>query len=545
MVSTVVELFDSWTAAEAPTVDVHRAPWPQLERLRTVVAPLREHVEASSLAADVVTGAYLARRMLTATPLAPTHPLIGLGELAEAIAAFTAERPGHSLTPLLAPVAAAVADLLTGPSPVAQACADVLCEYGETPVGTPEALLVVPRRAWVEPVRRWLAAEELTCVDVATPADLRSTPAGHVAVVVLGHPALAFSSAFRAPEVAAREYGWLLTAPPAGRVRLVLTADAPRVQGEALWLLPRGAHPPLRLTDAGPTRTLTGPVLEPGVAMEPVPHEWVAAPPAALRRTPAPLVAPEEGSTAVEVHLASGHAVFFHPEIGARPHQVVVDDDTGAVALTTTKVAELRRGAVLAVRVGAAAYEQVLGRADAWLRTRRGWTRERIEEVRMCSLRLKLELLHHLALRGHEPLRRQLSRYVSDSYARVLLHNPLTPNYIAPQKREGFDALVKVLGVNDIAGRYTELATVRAAHQQAGEAIRRELLDTLRTQPWVADVDDQGWAAISAGDLGDLLLAVVTARLDHPVTVPRTWLGAPIDNRGRRVSALPLSKEEA
>jgi hypothetical protein len=256
-------------------------------------------------------------------------------------------------------------------------------------------------------------------------------------------------------------------------------------------------------------------------------------------------VAPEDGSAAVEVHLASGHAVFFHPEIGARPHQVVVDDDTGAAALATTKVAELRRGAVLVVRVGGAAYEQVLVRADAWLRTRRGWTTERIEDVRGCSLRLKLELLHHLALRGHEPLRRQLSRYVSDSYARVLLHNPLTPNYIAPQRREGFDALVKVLGAGDLAGRYAELATVRAAHQQAGETIRRELLATLREQPWVADVDDQGWAVISAGDLGDLLLAVVTARLDEPVTVPRTWLGVPIENNRGRRDALPVSKEES
>ena len=45
-------------------------------------------------------------------------------------------------------------------------------------------------------------------------------------------------------------------------------------------------------------------------------------------------------------------------------------------------------------------------------------------------------------------------------------------------------------------------------------------------------------AVLRAGELGSLLLAVVTARLDEPVAVPHTWLGVPIDEAGRRVTAL-------
>jgi hypothetical protein len=65
------------------------------------------------------------------------------------------------------------------------------------------------------------------CVDIGCPADLRPAPVMHQAAVLVGHPATGFSSAFKAPEVALRELGRLLTAPVAPTVRLILPADAP------------------------------------------------------------------------------------------------------------------------------------------------------------------------------------------------------------------------------------------------------------------------------------------------------------------------------
>lgn len=529
MVSALPSLFATWRAAESPAINVDRVEWPELERLMRVTAALSPFAETSASAASVIADVFAARGVLTCTPLPPSHELAGLGQLIDGMERFVTERPDHSLSALLTPVAAALRDLAVTDSPVATQVAELLCEYGETPQGTPEAVLVVPRRRWVGAVRAWLVREELDCVDVACPADLRARLVSHRAAVVVGHPATAFSSAFRPPEVAIRENGWVLTAPTAPQVRLVLTADAPELDPDEAWLLPAAAHPPLRVYDNGPRRS------------EPVPHDWIHAlgATAPAQRTPRPAVpASEEQTLGVEIHLASGHAAFFHAEVGPRPHVVAVDDETGAVALSAAPLSTVTRGVVLAVRVGAAPHEQVVSRADAWLRCRRGWSLQKIAEVRGCAAALKVALRRALASTGHTALHRQLTRTLTAEYARVLLHSPLDELYIAPQRRAGFDALVAAVGARDLTDRFDELAAVRTAHQQAGEEIRRDLLALLGNRRWVADVDEEGWAVLHAGELGALLLAVVTARLDEPVPIARTWLGALIDSNGRRVTTL-------
>jgi hypothetical protein len=532
VVSTLAEWFTTWRTAQQPSISVARVQWRELERVTAAAGTLRPFIETSSVAADVLAAVFAARRVLTATPLPPTDPLAGLTDVLGIVERFLAERPDHTLCEQLRPLSEGLCALKGSSSPVAAQVADVLCEYGATPEGHPEVILVVPRRQWLEPVRGWLAREELDCVDIACPADLRPAPVMHQAAVLVGHPATAFSSRFKAPEVALRELGWLVTAPVAPEVRLVLPADAPPLRTDDLWLLPAGARPRLVLHDNGPQRS------------EPAPHDWLhgLGAPTAVRRTPRPAAAPTEDEAlavlAVEVQMASGHAVFFHPQVGPRPHVVAVDDETGAVALSAVPLAAVTSGVVVAVRVGTAPHAQVAARADAWLERRRGWSTDRITEVRGYAASLKTALRGALAVCGHAGLHRELTRTLSDDYARVLLHNPLDELYIAPQRRSGFETLVRAIGASELLGKFDDLATVRTAHQQAGEEIRRDLLALLGDRAWVADVDEEGWAVLHAGELGSLLLAVVTARLGEPVAVPRTWLGVPIDEAGRRVTAL-------
>lgn len=534
MVTAPGNVFATWRAAEAPCVDVSRVEWPELERVLRAAAALRPFAGTSSTAASTLTAALAVCRVVTSTPLHPSHDLTMLTALIHDIERFVTDRPDHSLCAQLRPLTAALHGLTTAESPVAARVADMLCEYGETPDGRPEVVLVVPGRTWADPVRAWLASEDFDCIDVASPADLRTRTATHAAAVLLGHPAITFSSAFRAPEVTARETGWMLTAPTAPHVRLVLTADVPPVREDALWLLPAPSHPTLGVRDNGRQRS------------DPTPHHWLhlldtqAAP---ARRTPRPAASSSEDETlAVEVQLASAHAVFFHGEVGPRPHVVAVDDETGAVALSAAPLPAVARGVVVAVRVGAAPHEHVVTRADAWLRRRRGWSPEKITEVRGCALTLKTALRRALNTAGHGSLHRLLTRTLTDEYARVLLHNPLDEQYIAPQRRAGFDALVTATGARSIADRFDDLATVRTAHQQAGEDIRRELLTLLRDRHWVADIDEDGWAMLHAGELGAVLLAVVTAHLDESVPIARTWLGQLIDSSGRRVTTLPAKE---
>lgn len=412
----------------------------------------------------------------------------------------------------------------------------MLSEFGETPDCAPEAVLVVARRQWLDAVRTWLVSEEFDCVDLACPADLRAGIAAHSAAILVGHPVTAYSSAFRPPGMAVREYGWMLTAPAAPLVRLVLTADAPELRTDEAWLLPAPAHPPLSVEDPGPPRSN-------------VPHDWlpVLDPTAPVQHTPRPTpTAAADQAFGFEVHLASGHAVFYDTEVGPRPLVVVVDDDTGAVALSAAPVSTITRGSVLAVRVGAAPHEQVVNRADTWLQGRRGWSAEQIAEVRGCGLTSASRSATFSATAfvspGHQALHRELTRTLPDEYARVLLHNPLDELYIAPQRRAGFEALIAAIGAHNLTDRFDDLATVRTAHQQAGEEIRKELLTLLRDRRWVGDMDEDGWTVLHAGELGALLLAVVTARLDEPVPVARTWLGGLVAANGRRVTRLAPSE---
>ncbi|BBZ45448.1 hypothetical protein [Mycobacterium parmense] len=529
MVTALGEWLTTWRTSEHPSIRIARVQWRELEQVTVSGGLLRQFVETSSVAADVLAALFRVRRVLTATPLAPTDPVAGLTDTLGVVERFLAERPDHTLCDRLRVLSDALYALAVSSSPIAAQVEDVLCEYGATPEGRPEVILMVPRPQWLEPISAWLAGNDLNCVDTACPADLRRAPVTHQAAVLIGHPATAFSSPFRAADVTMRELGWLLTAPVAPEVRVVLTADAPRLRANDLWLLPPTGRPQLALHDDGPQRS------------EPALHGWLHGreASAAAQRTPRPAAtATEDMAEAVEVQVASGHAIFFHPEIGPRPHVVAVDDETDAVALSAVSLATVARGVVLAVRVGAAPHAQLVARADAWLERRRGWSPGRILEVRGYVAKLKTALRSALAAHGHAALRRDLAQTLSDDYARVLLRNPLDESYIAPLHEHGFNALVRTISASELLGRFGDLTTVRTAHHQAGEEIRRDLLALLGDRTWVADVDENGWAVLHAGDLGSLLLAVVTARLDEPVAVPRTWLGVPIDAAGRRVTAL-------
>ncbi|WP_142239664.1 hypothetical protein [Mycobacterium sp. ST-F2] len=459
---------------------------------------------------------------------------MGLTEVLNDVTKFLAEHPAHTLCEALIPLSQALRSLMHSSSPVAAQVGDVLCEYGAATDGTPEAVLVVPRRTWLTPVRDWLASEDFDCVDTACLGELRSASNTYRATILVGHPAVAFSSRFRTPDMALREMGWLMTAPVSPTVQLVLPSDAPRLTVSDLWLLPADAQPELVLRDDGP---------EPGADL--APHDWrpIFEVPGPVRRTPRSFAMPADGEAhAVELQMASGHAAYFDPQIGPRPHVVTFDDETRAVSLSAASVGSVARGWVLAIRVGAVPHTQVVDRADTWLQQRKGWSANHIATVRAYSADLRCTLLQALQVQGHQRLLQKLAAAVGVDYARVLLRGPLDERYIAPRRR-GFEALVNAIAAPELLGTFDELATVRTAHQQAGEQIRREIPTSLSDGAWVAEVDDEGWTVRHAEGLGTLLLAKITARISEPIAVPHNWLGVLIDEAGHRVTELPMKEE--
>jgi len=532
-VSALTDVFATWESATWPRVDVHRIAWPELEEVLRAASGLRPFVQMSSAAVQFVGSTVGARRILTTTPLAPRHMLVGLDEILAKITGFLRDHPAHSICEPLQLLAGALDAIRDSESPFAEWFGNVLSEYSEDARGRPEAVVVVPRQAWVPAVGEWMSAEELSCVDVASPAQLR-TVGGYRAVLLAGHPATAFSSVWKDPETVLRESGWLLTAPPAAHVRMALPADAPAIKPYAAWLLPDGAHPPLKVNESGPHRA------------QPALHDW-GAPDHGVPTVPRLAIignAEVEETHAVAILTATGYSVFFHSQLGPRPHVVVVDDETGGVALTVVKPSALRAGLLLAVRVGVAPHEQVVTRANSWLKQRRRWSDDDIQQTREAAFALKGALRTARVLVGVEELHRRLvGRGVESGYAHVLLHNPLDEHYIVPQRLAAFDALTTVIGAPELAAQFDALANVRVAHQQAGEDIRREVVDLLRARPWVDRVDEDGWVALQANGLGTLLLTIVTGRSEKQLAVPRTWLGVPIDRSGRRVFAIDADEE--
>src|SRR5205823_3701927 len=132
----------------------------------------------------------------------------------------------------------------------------------------------------------------------------------------------------------------------------------------------------------------------------------------------------------------------------------------------------LRMGMLLLERVGTTPHLEIVRRADRWLEEHRGWDAERRTRARQQVQQLKQQLRQARDRLGPDLLVSRLRRDgVTAGYARVLATAPLDPLYIAPRTQAGFKALVAETEAYDLTGCFAELATIRVAHQQAGETV--------------------------------------------------------------------------
>jgi hypothetical protein len=550
-----------WDAAADPGVLFDGLGWPQLRRLQRAAAALAQQAAASSRIDRLVAAAHHARRLLSATPLAPDSSESGLRELADSAEQFAAAAPGHSAAVAVGELAAAARGLLSCPSPVAGWVEATIACFGADSEGRNDVVLVVPLCRLLDPVRGWLEEQELFA-DVATPTALRHV-AAHQVALVLGDLGEVYSSPWRDHATAARQLGWLLTAPPGRAVRWAVVGAA-QLAPQRYWLLGDGQHPRLAVT----THTLGGVGNQPdelagsGPALL-VPYEAAldcAASYGAVGQLARLAVArPSTDANADTISatptlLASGHTVYFDATVGARPLVVLHDEDTATVALVRMRPGALRAGMLLALRAGDVEHTELAARADRWLRERKRWRLGETDEVRatVAAVHARLTLVRSVLGTGTvvRDVRDQLARHCPElaaasrgDYARLLATAPLDPAYIAPRRPGGFAALTAALNCPELADDFARLVMLRAAHQQAGEEIRRELLALLAEQrDWADEIDERGWAVLCREHIGELLLAAVVSTGEAPAVVPRTWLGHLIDPNGRRAAGTSLTR---
>jgi hypothetical protein len=513
-----------WESSANPALLTRRIAWSELTKFSWALTALRELTEASSSVARIFAAAAAARGALSSTPLPPQHDATGVRTVLAEADQYLATYPDHVGVGAVRQLRQAAADLADGPTPLSEWVGEEVSRYGhDDRLDRPEALIIVPRRALVAPVRAWLAGQELHA-DVLTPADARTcTP--YRAMLLAGHPGYTYAGQWREPEVALRCFGWLLTAPPAATVHIALPGDTPALDENAAWLLPGNEHPRSRSADPGPP---------------PSARTWRALAPA-VRVARHPISADSDTILGTPVSLAGQASVYYHLQFGPRPHTVLLDDDTDALQITATSVLAVQPGTLVLLRAGLAEHTELVERADQWLAEHKGWAPAKISEARQLIAAIKTALVAARRVRGSDTVQRTLAAHgVNDDYARVLATSPLDEYYICPRRRAGYLALLRTLGLEQYEGQFDALATVRTAHQQAGEQIRRDLLTRLSAdRAWVEQVDEQGWAGVTGDGHGWLLLATATAVADTALPVPRTLLGVPLNQAGHRIRRVP------
>ena len=513
-----------WEASANPAVLTRRIAWPELVEFSRALAALREPAEASSDVARILAAAGATRRLLCSTPLPPDHRATGLQAVSSEADLYLAAHQDHIAAVMVRRLRRAAADLIEGQAPLAGWVGEEVSRYGhDDNLNRPQALIIVPRPGLVAPVKVWLAGEQLHA-DVLTPAEARSCEP-YLAVLLAGHPGYTYASRWRDPEDTLRCFGWLLTAPPGATVHIALAGDTPALDENAAWLLPSSAHSRPRAADPGPLLSA---------------RTWSTPKPAARIARPAVAEADADIILGTPVALAGQRSVYYHPQLGPRPHVILLDDETGTLRITATVVPAVRPGVLLLLRVGLAEHAELAERADQWLAERRAWPPSRISAARQLIAAIKSALATARRERGSEAVQRELALNGVDlDYARVLATRPLDECYISPQRRTGYIALLRTLGLERHDDQFEVLAIVRTAHQQAGEEIRRDLLARLDADRfWLEQIEEHGVARVTGGGHGCLLLAVVTAVADTTMQVPRALLGVPLDNAGHRMRRL-------
>ena len=526
-----------WEAAASPAVLVTRLIWPELTELNAALRDSADAFRTSDRARDLRGRAFGLRRILESTPLPASHPVLGARALLDDLAA--AERPGFpaSLVGPMRRLAAAVRALASSPSPIGQWIEDTASCYGADAGGRPDTVIVVGRLLWAQATAVWLTDAGLDCVDVVLPSELAGRDAYRVALMC-GHPTRAFASQWRSPEAAAREFGWLLTAPAAPEIRIALTASEPVFTVGGLWTFDDLPSPTIDISDTGPSRPV---LVTDQLDRREISSGWADEPDAGpvARSEDPPEADLRELPDLARISLRSGRTVVFDGRIGPAATAVFCSDEQGDVTTAALRGTVVVTGSLLALPVGASEHEQIVQRANTIL-TAHGWSPVQVTDLRDDLRDLKALVRRSTRELGRTELTERLVELgTGRSYARTLLANVLAEDYLAPGTEPAFNALMTAVAADRLRCRWTDIQRLRGAHQKAGEHIRADLLTGLRDQRWLTDVEDRGWTTFSTG-AATVLLEVVDAVTPGPSRFIPSWLGAPLTSFGARIVRSPV-----
>lgn len=511
MVTCTDRVIDIWRAASEPAISIRSISWPHLETFADNCRNIYRNSSGSDEPSELARTAYSLLGNITSAPVVPNNRAINIDELIRRCEAFADSHPDHSLSDPLLRLACAALDLLTERSPLLDAVLDELSNYGCSLDGRPEAVIVVPRRQLIEPVEEFLAAENFTAA-VHVPPELRSNIYHYKGIVIVGDIATTFRSLWKGTQRDAREFGWLVTAPPADKVCLI-NSRGQDLDLNTSWLLPTCRHPNLQ-----PVITVT-----PAKSVISIPMPYPS---------PRPVKVSPYFGKGVNAHLIplfSGRVVYFSEDQGPAPKRIVISETS--VSTESCNVERLRKGDLLVLQALWSDLDVIKERADDILHSQYGWVKEDFEQAEQARNQLKDALHQAIDQFGEEKLCQQLcSSGLTRGYSQQLLRNLVKPEYICPIEK-GFVPLVEAIDASDLCFYEDKLRKLQTAHRLAGKTIKKEL-DQLLTEDddWSDDIDAKGFAKVDGDHLGILLIEVAVDSINsETLNVPMTHLGRVIE----------------
>ncbi len=508
-------LLAMWDDAAAPTIEVRAPTWPELTEFSRYLSTLFGSLADIEMLASVRRSGFSAYRYLTSTPLSPADVEVELPSIIEDCRNFVKAWPSHSLSQSLISFADAARGLLCSESPFANELELVGSRYDQ-------AILLVPRESLKIPVKLVLDRLELNGVQVATKAELRVATGRAEAVIVIGDPAITYASMWIPASLEAQRSGWLLTAPSASHVIVLLAGGCQTIDSSMWWLLDTEQHPTMHFRGRH-----GNPITLPTVL-----HHFEGV----HSRDILPAVPPPPGvatSTARLVSFVSGRIVFFSDEAPPEPRILSFAED-GSIDIDQLPVQDLGPDSILLLRVGHSEAEELRHRAIERLRAD-GWSETKVRQSLEAAEHLKSLLKQLLAIHGRQYVEEKLrAEGLSKGYAQGLVHRPLRFDYIAPAEK-GYDAFVNVLGEFSLKAKRGLLVGLRTATRQAGRDIRFEMEKRLGSSlTWRDDLDADGFARIHTERLGTIFLEVVVQVHDGDRQVATSNLGHLLNRTGER-----------
>lgn len=228
------------------------------------------------------------------------------------------------------------------------------------------------------------------------------------------------------------------------------------------------------------------------------------------------------------VRLVDGQWIFFSDEFGPSPYYVDFDDFE-AVVREAKSLREVVPGMVLLVRDGEASRSFLDEEARKWILERHN--QERHER----SIRLRDEFRRRMRDLGRQPdaVSRLRRAGVEETEAQRRLRLANDPTHIAPQKREDFERLCGVIGLDCNDDAWDDITLLRTAARMAGHTARKALEEAVRADDqWQALVDIPSTARVTVAHAGTVALVPVLEVIGERKNVPISRLGQ-LETAGR------------